>query len=390
MKNFIPYGKQLLDKFDKEAVLKVLNSDFLTQGPKVLEFEKALCRKTGAKYAVAVSSGTAALHLAVLALEVKAGAEGITSPITFVASANCLLYGALVPKFADIDPLTYNIDPKEIEKQITKKTSLIIPVHFRGLACDMKAISKIAKKNNLHVIEDASHAISSNYADGSKVGNCTYSDMTIFSFHPVKTITTGEGGAITTNSKSLYEKLLLLRTHGITKDKKKLSKNEGPWYYEMQKLGFNYRLTDIQSALGTSQLKKLNRFKKRRREIVKQYNEAFSDLEHVTLLREPKGLSSCFHLFVVKIDFKALGKPRKEVMESLFREGIGTQVHYIPVHFLPYYKKLGFKRDDFPASKEYYQKALSLPLYPKMTDKEIAYVIKKVKEVLCDKSKDKK
>lgn len=387
MKEFINYGKQLLDKSDKDAVLKVLSSDFLTQGPEVLRFEKALLEKTGAKYAVAVSSGTAALHLAVLALEIESGAEGITAPITFVASANCLLYGALAVKFADIEELTCNIDPKEIEKQITKRTKLIIPVHFRGLACDMKAIGKIAKKNNLHIIEDASHAIGSNYADGSRVGNCKYSDMTVFSFHPVKTITTGEGGAITTNSKSLYDKLLLLRTHGITKDSKKLSKNEGPWYYEMQKLGFNYRLTDIQSALGTSQLKKLNRFKARRSVIVKKYNDAFADLEHVTLLREPKGLSSCFHLYVVKIDFKALGKSRKEVMENLFKEGIGTQVHYIPVHFLPFYQKLGFKRGDFPVSEEYYQKALSLPLYPKMTDKEVTYVIKKVKEVLSDKSK---
>ncbi|MFH1910340.1 MAG: UDP-4-amino-4,6-dideoxy-N-acetyl-beta-L-altrosamine transaminase [bacterium] len=380
--NFISYGKQLLDKSDKEAVLRVLNSDFLTQGPEVLSFEKALCEKTGAKYAVAVSNGTAALHLAVLALEIKAGSEGITSPITFAASANCLLYGALVPKFADIDPLTCNIDPKEIEKQITRKTRLIIPVHFRGLACNMKEIRRIARKHSLYVIEDASHAIGSNYADGSRVGNCKYSDMAVFSFHPVKTITTGEGGAITTNSKSLYEKLFLLRTHGITKDSKKLSKNEGPWYYEMQKLGFNHRLTDMQAALGVSQLKKLNKFKARRRAIVTAYNKAFAGLHNITLPYEAKNQNSCFHLYVIKIDFKAIKKTRAEVMLELKKMGIGTQVHYIPVHFQPYYQALGFKKGICPEAEEFYEQALSLPLFAAMKKSQVDFVIKNFLEAI--------
>ncbi|MDP3014641.1 MAG: aminotransferase class I/II-fold pyridoxal phosphate-dependent enzyme, partial [Candidatus Subteraquimicrobiales bacterium] len=283
MQNFIPYGKQWIDEDDIKAVEEVLKSDFLTQGPKIAEFEKAICRYTGAKYCVAAANGTAALHLAVLALEIKRGSEGITSPITFVASANALIYGGLRPIFADIDEKTYNIDPTEIKKRITLKTKVLIPVHFAGQSADMAEISKIAKSKDLLIIEDAAHAIGSRYADGAKIGSCGYSDMTTFSFHPVKTITTGEGGAITTNSGKLYKRLLLLRTHGITKDEKELSQTPGPWYYEMQALGYNYRLTDIQAALGISQLKKLDKFKFRRREIVEAYNKAFSSLPSITI-----------------------------------------------------------------------------------------------------------
>ena len=383
--NFIPYGKQWIDKSDKKAVSGVLKSNFLTQGPKVEEFEKALCDYTGAKYCVAVSNGTAALHLAVAALSIKKDAEGITSPITFVASANCLIYNGLKPVFADINDKTYNINPEEIKKRISSKTKIIVPVHFAGQPADMKQIETIAKPKNIYVIEDAAHAIGSKYNDGTRVGNCQYSDFTTFSFHPVKTITTGEGGAITTNYKKLYEKLSLLRSHGITKDHSQLSQNPGHWYYEMQELGFNYRMTDIQAALGISQLQKLNQFIKRRREIVNLYNRVFSKSPNVIIPYEKRGLNSAFHLYVLQIDFEKIGKTRTQIMNELKDKKIGTQVHYIPVHTQPYYqKKYGYKWSDFPVAEGYYNHCLSLPLYPKMTDQQVNYVIKKVIEI-CQK-----
>jgi len=385
MKKFIGYGKQWIDKDDLREVAEVLKSDFLTQGPKVEEFERALCRQTGAKYAVAVANGTAALHLAVLALQIKQGSEGITSPNTFVASSNALVYGGLKPVFADIDERTYNIDPKEIKKKVTAKTKLVIPVHFAGQSADMKEISKISKVKKLFVIEDASHSIGSRYEDGSRVGSCKYSDLTTFSFHPVKTITAGEGGAIMTNDKKLYERLLLLRTHGITKDPKQLSQDPGPWYYEMKSLGFNYRLNDIQCALGLSQLKKLNKFIKRRRAIVDRYNKAFSKLENITTPHEKGGLKSCFHLYVVKINFSKIKLTRTELVNKLKQAGIGTQVHYIPVHLQPYYRKaFGYKKGDYPVAEKYYQQCLSLPLYPKMTDGDVQRVVSRVTRYLSE------
>ena len=285
----IGYGHQYIDDSDIEAVVKVLKSDYLTQGPSVTQFEKTICEITGAKYCVSVSNATAGLHIAVATLGLKEGDEGITTPNTFLASSNCMVYNNVKPVFADINPVSYNIDPAEIEKHITDKTKLLVPVHFAGLPCEMEKINSIAKKHNLHVIEDAAHAIGSQYADGSYVGNCKYSDMTVFSFHPVKTITTGEGGAVTTNDEKLYQKLLMLRSHGTTKDENLLTKNSGPWYYEMQSLGFNYRMTDMQAALGCSQLAKLDWFKKRRREIVAAYNNAFAGMKY---LKTP--LSSTF------------------------------------------------------------------------------------------------
>ena len=383
MSDFISYGKQWVDQGDIDSVINVLKSDFLTQGPMVEEFEKAICNYTGAKYCVAVSNGTAALHLAVAALDIKEGLEGITTPITFVASANCLLYNNLVPVFADIDERTYNINPEEIKKRITKKTKVIVAVDFAGQPAEMKEISKIAKKNNLYVVEDAAHAIGSSYPDASKVGCCKYSDLTTFSFHPVKTITTGEGGAITTNNRELYKKLLLLRSHGITKNPEELSQNPGPWYYEMQTLGYNNRMSDMQAALGVSQMKKLDQFKQKRREIVSLYNEAFKNIENIVIPPEQEKLNSAFHLYVLLIDYAKIGKTRAEVMEELKTNNIGTQVHYIPVHLQPFYKKnYMYKAGDFPIAEKYYDQCLSLPLYPKMTDEEISHVINKISSVL--------
>ena len=379
----IGYGHQYIDDSDIEAVVKVLKSDYLTQGPSVTQFENEICRITGAKYCVSVSNATAGLHIAVAALELGEGVEGITTPNTFLASSNCMVYNDVKPVFADIDPVSYNINPSEIEKHITDKTRLIIPVHFAGLSCEMENINAIAKKNNLHIIEDAAHAIGSQYADGSYVGNCKYPDMTVFSFHPVKTITTGEGGAVTTNDEKLYQKLLMLRSHGTTKDEKMLTKNPGPWYYEMQALGFNYRMTDMQAALGYSQLQKLNFFKKRRREVIAMYNKAFADMKYLKTPVEPENVCSCFHLYATQIDFASLGKTRTQVMQELREKGVGTQVHYIPVPTQPFYKEtFGYKDGDYPVSEKYYEQELSLPLYPGLSDEDVNTVINAVKEVI--------
>lgn len=381
-KDFINYGHQYIDEEDIQSVIEVLKSDFLTQGPKVKEFEQALCDYTGADYCVCVANGTAALHLSVAAFELEKGMEGITSPITFMASANCLVYNGLIPKFVDIDPRTYLIDIRKINESIAERTKVLIPVHFAGQPVDMEKLYELTKTRNINIVEDAAHAIGSRYKDGSPVGNCKYSDMTIFSFHPVKTITTGEGGAITTNRRNLYERLLELRSHGITKDTNKLTQNPGPWYHEMQTLGFNYRLTDIQAALGISQLKKLDEFVKRRREIVTKYNEAFRNAEWLTIPFEMEEVYSAFHLYVLQIDFEKIAKSRKQVMEELKEKGIGTQVHYIPVHTQPFYKSsFGCHYGDFPLAEAYYEKALSLPLYPQMTDEDVEYVINSILEL---------
>ena len=379
----IGYGHQYIDDSDIEAVMNVLKSDYLTQGPSVTKFEQKICEITGAKYCVAVSNATVGLHIAVAALELQEGAEGITTPNTFLASSNCMVYNNVKPVFADIDSVSYNINPVEIEKHITAKTKLLIPVHFAGLPCEMEKISSIAKKNNLYVIEDAAHAIGSQYADGSYVGNCKYSQMTVFSFHPVKTITTGEGGAVTTNDEKLYKKLCMLRSHGTTKDENLLTKNPGPWYYEMQSLGFNYRMTDMQAALGVSQLNKLEFFKKRRREVVAMYNKAFAGMKFLKTPVEPENVCSCFHLYATQIDYSALGKTRTQVMQELREKGIGTQVHYIPVSTQPYYKNtFGYTDGDYPVAEKYYEQELSLPLYPGLSDDDVNSVIKAVKEVI--------
>lgn len=403
----IPYGKQHINEDDIRAVTEVLRSDWLTQGPKVEEFEKAMAQYCGAKYAVVVSSGTAALHLACLVAGIKQGNEAITSPITFIASANCILYCGGKPVFADIDKDTYNIDPAEIKKKITKKTRAIIPVHFAGLPCDMEAIKKIAEEYDLIIIEDACHALGAEYRiqnsglktkeEWIKVGSCSHSDMTVFSFHPVKHITTGEGGAVLTNNGKFYEKLLLFRNHGITKDTEKFTNkdlafslnpeslihNPNPWYYEMQELGFNHRITDMQCALGLSQLKKLDAFVARRRRIADIYNTAFKGNDIIMPQAPASGRVSSYHLYAVQIDFRRLAKGRARVMSELRENGIGTQVHYIPVHLQPFYReRFGYRKGDFPVAEAYYEKAFSLPMYPKMTDDDVAKVISNVKSIL--------
>ena len=376
----IPYGRQSISEEDIQAVVDVLKSDFLTQGPQVAAFEKSICDYTGAKYCVVVANGTAALHIAVASLELPVGSEGITSPITFTASATSMAYCGLEPRFADIDETTLCLSPKAFKNAINPKTRLVTPVHFAGRVCDMALINLIAKAKGIRIIEDAAHAIGSDYQDGGKVGSCKYSDMTIFSFHPVKTITTGEGGAVTTNNPELYARLQLLRSHGITKDPCLLQKNPGPWYYEMQSLGFNYRMTDIQAALGVSQMKRLDMFKARRLEIIKQYNEGFRALSWLNTPCETFQESFCYHLYIVRIDWEKLGKSRVDVMAELKGKGILTQVHYIPVHTQPFYQQnYGTKVGDFPCAEAYYEQALSLPLYQGMEDSDVKHVIDSVK-----------
>lgn len=360
----IPYGKQTISKADIRAVMNALSSEFLTTGPKVNEFEEAFATFVNAKYAVAVSNGTAALHLACLATGLKSGEELITSPMTFAASANCALYCGAKPIFVDIREENGLIDERLIEKKITSKTRIVIPVHYGGLPCNLAKIHSIAKRHKLVVIEDACHALGSKYK-GTKIGDCSYSDMAVFSFHPVKHITTGEGGMITTNSKLFYEKLLILRTHGITRDPSKLlNKSEGQWYYEMQDLGFNYRITDFQCALGISQLSKVKEYIGKRISLAKTYDNAFSNIKDIEVIIPPKGINNAYHLYIIKVKDK---KTRLNLFNYMNRKGIYCQIHYIPVYWHPYYQKLGYKKGICPRAEEFYERIVSIPMFPSLT-----------------------
>lgn len=371
----IPYATQWVDDEDIAAVAQALKTAYLTQGPLVDEFEAKTAAYCGAKYAVAFNSGTSALHGACFAAGLKAGDEAITSPITFVATANAVLYCGAKPLFADIDPQTINLDPAAVAGQITAKTKAILPVHYAGQPCEMATISKLAKERNITVIEDACHALGADY-QGKKIGAGQYSDMTILSFHAVKHITTGEGGMVLTNNKDLYEKLKTFRTHGITRDPKLLiEKDPGPWVYEMQALGFNYRLTDFQSALGISQLKKLDQFVARRREIVARYQAAFKNLPGLTTIQEKDVCRSAWHIYPIMVK-----GDRRAIFTALRAKGLGVNVHYIPVYWQPYYRQLGYQKGLCPRAEAYYQSTITLPLYPKMSEGEVETVIAVVKE----------
>jgi len=393
----IPYSRQAIDEADIQSVVNILKSRNLTQGPTVQDFERSLCSYTGAQYAVAVNSGTSALHIACLAAGLNAGDEGVTTPITFVASANCMAYCGAKPIFADIDEKTHNISPSAIDRKMTAKTAAVIPVHFAGQSCDMEKIRHLvdAKQKQFHrkiyLIEDASHALGSLY-QGHKVGSCHYSDMTVMSFHPVKHITTGEGGAILTNDKELYLKLRQFRSHGITSTPEDFvfpeqafsQDNESNiWYYEQQRLGFNYRITDLQCALGVSQMKKLDKFIRERQRVAKEYHALFANRKGVKPPYEDPNCVTNWHLYVLNIDFKSAKISRIQLMKKLKEEGIQTQVHYIPVHTQPFYQKTyGYQWGDYPLAEQYYEQCLSIPFFPLMTKDQIHKVGETIFKIL--------
>ncbi len=382
----IPYGRQEITESDIESVISVLKSDFLTQGPMVPAFEKSVCDATGAGYAVAVNSATSALHIACLALNLGRGDLLWTSPNTFVASANCGLYCGAEVDFVDIDPLTYNISADLLEEKLKtaaktgKLPKVLIPVHFAGQSCDMEKIHSLGQQYGFRIIEDASHAIGGSYK-GQPVGSCKYSDITIFSFHPVKIITTAEGGLAATNDLALAEKMRLLRSHGITREPGLMTQeSEGGWYYQQIDLGFNYRITELQAALGVSQMKRLNDFVNRRHEILKRYEILLKDLP-LELPFQASYSHSALHLYPVLLKTELLSKSRKEIFQELRDSGLGVNVHYIPVHTQPYYRALGFKEGDFPNSEEYYKKEISIPMYHGLTAEDqntVADVLRRV------------
>jgi len=379
--NNISYGRQYISQTDIDAVVETLQSDFLTQGPKVLEFENNFAEYVGAKYALAVSNGTAALHLSTMALGVEKGDKVITTPLTFVASANSVLYCGGEVDFVDIDPETYLMDLDKLEDKLSKAAPNtykgIIPVDFAGYPIHVERFRKIADEYNLWIIEDACHAPGAKYTDSEgdvqKTGNGTYSDIQVFSFHPVKHIATGEGGMITTNSKVLFDKLSLLRTHGITKDVDKLEVNHGGWYYEMQELGYNYRLCDIQAALGVSQLSRADKGVVKRNAIADKYNKAFKDLKVKTPFVDEHSYHA-YHLYIVQVE------DRKGFYEHLRANNVFAQVLYSPVHLQPYYKQFGWKKGDMPVAEKYYEHCLALPMFPTLSEEEQDYVIEKIKE----------
>lgn len=375
MDEYIPYGRQCIEDDDIQAVVNVLRSDYLTTGPKIEEFESIVAKYTGTKYAVAVSNGTAALHAACFAAGIGPGDEVITSPITFAASANCVLYCGGKPVFADIDPKTYNIDPLDTRKKITSRTKAIIPVHLAGQPCDLDEIHKIAREHHLIVIEDGAHALGAEYK-GQKIGGL--SDMTTFSFHPVKPITTGEGGMVMTNDDKLYHKLLLFRSHGITREPSCMETVDGPWYYEQQLLGYNYRITDIQCALGISQMGKLERFIAKRRELAHRYDEALMDCEDIITPFQLKETKSGWHLYIIQVT----NHKRKCIFEKLQKHGIGVNVHYIPVYRFPYYQKNGYEKVYCENAENLYKNMISLPIYARLSKEQQEKVISVLKNTI--------
>lgn len=375
--SFLPYGRQLIDEDDIQAVINTLRSPFLTTGPTIEKFESLVADYVGVKYAVAFSNGTAALHGACYAAGVGEGDEVITTPITFAASANCVRYMGGTVVFADIDALTYNIDPFEIERKISAKTKAIIPVDFTGQPADLDVIMEIADKHNLVVIEDGAHSLGAKYK-GQKVGSQAH--MTMFSFHPVKPVTTAEGGIIATDNKEYYEKLKLFRSHGITQTP--YAQEQGGWYYEMIDLGYNYRLTDIQAALGISQMSKLDAFIERRREIAGLYDELLKDIPGIKTPFQLENTSSGWHLYSIQLDNKVLNKSRKDIFEEMRVLNIGVHVHYIPVYWHPYYQELGYEKGICPKAEEWYEQALTLPIFPGMMDADVKDVVEVLKTVI--------
>ena len=371
-KKFLPYGHQWIDEDDIKAVADVLRSDWITQGQKVTEFEELVAAYCNVKYAVAFSSGTAALHGAVYASGISNGDEVITTPVTFVADGNCVLFMGGSVIFADVKSDTYNIDPEKILEKITKRTKAIVSVDYTGQPCDIDRINTIAEEHNLVVIQDAAHSIGSMFK-GKRIGSL--SDMTVFSFHPVKAITTGEGGMVTTNNSEYYEKLIRFRDHGIVRG--------DDWHYEMRTLGYNYRITDFQCALGISQFKKLESFIERRRRISKIYNEAFASIPELVTPYEKKDVRSAYHLYMIQLNLDKLSVDRKKIFEAIRAENIGVHVHYIPLHLQPCYQEtFGYKKGDFPVAEGYYERALTLPVFPRMNDADVADVISSVKKVI--------
>lgn len=380
--NSINYGRQNITQDDIDLVVKTLKSDYLTQGPLVKEFEEEFAKYVGAKYAVAVTNGTDALHLCNMVMNVKRGDKVITSPITFVASANSVLYCGGEVEFVDIDKQSFTIDLDKLESKLASVPigtyKGVIPVDLAGYPVDVQRLRKIADKYKLWIVEDACHAPGGYFIDSYNkkqlCGNGNFADLQIFSFHPVKHIATGEGGMVTTNNKELYNKLKLLSSHGITKDETLLQENHGAWYYEMQELGYNYRLSDINCALGVSQLKRADKGVKTRNEIAEKYNKAFKNISEITIPYLAKNIYHAYHLYIIQID------KRKELYDYLRENKIFAQIHYIPVHLQPYYKNMGWKKGDFPIAENYYDKALSLPMFPTLTNKEQNFVIEKIIE----------
>ena len=383
----IPYGRQSISETDIQAVVDVLRSDWLTQGPVIEQFEQAVAAYCGAQYAVAVNSATSALHIACLAAGLGSGDTLWTSPNTFVASANCGLYCDASVDFVDIDPRTYNLSAAELDKKLARAKErgtlpkVVIPVHFAGQPCEMDRIAGLAKEYGFTVIEDASHAIGGKYL-GKPVGSCTFSDMTVFSFHPVKIITTGEGGMVVTNRRDLYEKLLRLRSHGITREPGLMEcESHGPWYYQQIELGFNYRITDIQAALGLSQMQRLDEFVNRRHELVEKYNQKLRDLPLILPAQHPDTWSA-FHLYVIRLQLDKITKTHRQIFEGLRAAGILVNLHYIPVHTQPYYQRMGFTAGMFPEAEQYYSEAISLPMFAGLTNEQQDRVVAALRGVL--------